>query len=161
VRASLALAAVLALAFVASAARAGNVVLKATLTGKYLHTTSTGSGTATITFTASKVCWKFTYKGLDQAGDSGVHIVPPPPPGKHKTSVFPFTAATSTAPGCVAKNHWGAPDAAWADKIVADPHTSTSSSGRRSIRREQSAASCTGHSIAAANAEPAGAWAGA
>jgi hypothetical protein len=121
VRAGLALAAVFALAFVASAAPAGNVVLKATLTGKYLHTTSTGSGTATITFTGSKICWKFTYRGLDKPGDSGIHIVPPPPPGKHKTSVFPFTAATSATPGCVAKTHWGAPDAAWADKIVAAP----------------------------------------
>ena len=120
-RASLALAAILAVAFVASAAPAGNVVLKATLKGKYLRTTSTGSGTAAITFTASKVCWKFTYKGLDQPGDSGIHIVPPPSPGKHKTSVFPFTAATSKAPGCVAKTHWGSHGAAWADKIVADP----------------------------------------
>jgi CHRD domain len=98
-----------------------NVVLKATLTGKYLHTTSAGSGTAIITFSAAKVCWKFTFKGLDQPGDSGIHVVPPPPPGKHKTSVFPFTASTSAAPACVSKTKWGASGPGWVDKIVANP----------------------------------------
>jgi hypothetical protein len=98
-----------------------NVVLKATLTGKYLHATSTGSGTATVTVTAAKVCWKFTFKGLDQPGDSGIHVVPPPPPGKHKTSVFPFTASTSAAPACVSKTKWGASGPGWVDKIVANP----------------------------------------
>lgn len=39
-------------------------------------------------------------QGARPAGDSGIHIVAPPPPGKHETSVFPFTATTSTAPGC-------------------------------------------------------------
>jgi|SRR5690242_21272647 CHRD domain len=105
----------------ASPAATANVVLKATLTGTYLHTTSTGSGTATVTITRTTVCWKLIYKGLDQPGDSGVHIVPPPPPGKHKTSVFPFTASTSTAPGCDSKTKWGANDQKWVDKIVADP----------------------------------------
>jgi len=104
-----------------SATPSANVVLKATLAGKYLHTTSTGSGTGTITFKASKVCWRFTYKGLDAPGDSGIHIVPPPAAGKHTPSVFPFTVATSFAPGCVAKTHWGANGAKWADKIAADP----------------------------------------
>jgi CHRD domain len=121
-RASLVLAGAFALTLVSSAAPASNnAVLKATLNGKYLHTTSTGSGTAIITVTAPQVCWKFTYKGLDQPGDSGIHIVPPPPAGKHKTSVFPFTASTSTARGCVARTKWGAADAAWVDKIVASP----------------------------------------
>ncbi len=105
----------------ALAATSGNIVLRATLTGGYLHTTSTGSGTATITVAPTKVCWKFTYRGLDQPGDSGIHIVPPPAPGKHKRSVFPFTASTSAAPGCVAKTKWGAAGAAWVDKIIANP----------------------------------------
>lgn len=104
-----------------ASAMESNVVLKARLSGAYLHTTSTGTGTATVTVTPTKVCWKFTYQGLDQPGDSGIHIVPPPPPGKHKTSVFPFTVSTSTAPGCVSKTKWGASDAAWVDKIVANP----------------------------------------
>jgi hypothetical protein len=105
----------------AAASRTSDVVLKATLTGKYLHTTSTGRGTATITVKPTKVCWKFAYTGLDQGGDSGIHIVPPPPAGKHKTSVFPFTASTSTAPGCVSKTAWGANGPKWVDRIVADP----------------------------------------
>jgi hypothetical protein len=123
IRASIVFAAVLAACVVgaATAASDSDVVLKATLTGKYLHTTSTGSGTATITVKPTKVCWKFAYKGLDRGGDSGIHIVPPPPPGKHKTSVFPFTASTSTAPGCVSKTAWGANDAKYVDRIVADP----------------------------------------
>lgn len=89
------------------------------MTGGYLHTTSTGSGTATVTITPTTVCWKFAYKGLDQPGDSGIHIVPPPPPGKHETSIFPFTATTSTAPGCDSRTKWKNPT--WVDKIVADP----------------------------------------
>jgi CHRD domain len=105
----------------ATAASKTDVVLKATLTGKYLHTTSTGSGIATITVKPTKVCWKFAYKGLDRGGDSGIHIVPPPAAGMHKTSVFPFTASTSTAPGCVSRTAWGANDAKFVDRIVADP----------------------------------------
>jgi hypothetical protein len=104
----------------AQSAGASAVVLKANLTGRYLHTTSTGTGTATITIKPNQVCWKFTYRGLDKPGDSGVHIAPPPAAGKHKTSVFPFTATTSTTPGCVAANHW-THGADWAQKIAADP----------------------------------------
>jgi hypothetical protein len=100
---------------------AGTVVLKANLTGRYLHTTSTGTGTATITIKPGQVCWKFSYRGLDKPGDSGVHLAPPPAAGKHMRSVFPFTATTSTAPGCVPADHWGASSAAWAQKIAADP----------------------------------------
>jgi hypothetical protein len=96
-------------------------VLKATLTGKYLHTTSAGAGTATITFKPGQVCWKLSYRGLDKPGDSGIHIAPPPAPGTHKRSVFPFTATTSTAPGCVPADHWGTSSAGWAQKIAADP----------------------------------------
>jgi len=105
----------------AQSAGASAVVLKANLTGRYLHTTSTGTGTATITIKPGQVCWKFSYRGLDKPGDSGVHIAPPPAPGKHKRSVFPFTATTSTAPGCLPADHWGASSAAWAQKIAADP----------------------------------------
>lgn len=112
----------LAALIVPSAATSANaIVLKANLTGKYLGTTSTGSGTATITITGSKVCWKFVYRGLDKPGDSGVHVAPPPSPGKHKTSVFPFTATTSPTPGCVAADHWGPSSAGWAQKIASDP----------------------------------------
>jgi len=96
-------------------------VLKARLTGAYLHTTSKGSGSATITFKGSKVCWKFASSGLDTGEDSGIHVAPPPAPGKHKTSVFPFTASTSEKPGCVATNHWGPSSASWAAKIAATP----------------------------------------
>ena len=105
----------------ATAASTTDVVLTATLTGRYLHTTSTGSGTATITVKPTKVCWRFAYRGLDRTGDSGIHIAPPPAPGTHKTSVFPFTASTSTAPGCVSRTAWGATDAKYVDRIVADP----------------------------------------
>jgi CHRD domain-containing protein len=105
----------------ATAGSSADVVLRATLTGEYLHTTSTGRGTATITVKSTKVCWKFTYAGLDQGGDSGIHIVPPPAAGKHKTSVFPLTASTSTAPGCVSRTAWGPNDAKYVDRIVADP----------------------------------------
>jgi CHRD domain len=104
-----------------AAAPATVVVLKANLAGKYLGTTSTGFGTATITFTGSKVCWKFTYRGLDTPGVSGIHVAPPPAPGKHKTSVFPLTATTSMTPGCVAADHWGPSSAGWAKKVAADP----------------------------------------
>jgi CHRD domain. len=116
-----AFAAFAALLTAPTALPAQGVVLKANLTGTYLHTTSTGSGTATIMFRGSEVCWKFVYHGLDTPGDSGVHIAPPPAPGKHKTSVFPFTATTSIAPGCVPANHWGRTDAGFAQKIPTDP----------------------------------------
>jgi hypothetical protein len=118
----LALAATIAaLVLAGPAAPAANVVLKAKLTGRYLHTTSNGSGTATITIGAAKVCWKFTYKGLDAPGDTGIHAVPPPAAGKHPPAVVPVTPAPSSTPGCVAKTHWGANGARWADKIAADP----------------------------------------
>ena len=98
-----------------------SVVLKATLTGPYLHTTATGTGTATITFSATKACWKFSYRGIDTPNVSGVHITPPPDAGAHKHSVFPFTAATSTGPGCEALDRWGRLGPEWAKKIVANP----------------------------------------
>ena len=102
-------------------AAARTTVLTARLTGPYLHTTSKGTGRATITFKGSQVCWKFTFSRLDTGEDSGIHLAPPPAPGKHKTSVFPFTASTSEKPGCVATNHWGPSSASWAAKIAATP----------------------------------------
>jgi CHRD domain len=105
----------------ADARPASSVVLKATLTGRYLHTTAHGTGTATITFTATKACWRFSYSGIDTPNISGIHVAPPPPGGYHKLSVFPFTATTSKSPGCEKLDRWGAVDAAWAPKIVANP----------------------------------------
>ena len=119
--ATLALAAASANVGGAAAGPTSSVVLKATLTGPYLHTTAKGTGTATLTFTATKACWKFTYSGIDTPNISGIHIVPPPPAGYHKTSVFPFTASTSTKPGCEALDRWGSTGPGWAKKIVADP----------------------------------------
>ena len=104
-----------------SPAASSSVVLKATLTGPYLHTTAKGTGTATITFSASKACWKFSYSGIDTPNISGIHVAPPPPAGYHKWSVFPFTATTSKAPGCEALNRWGSLAPGWAKKIVANP----------------------------------------
>jgi CHRD domain len=97
------------------------VVLHATLTGPYLHTTASGRGTATITFYATKACWKFTYAGIDPPNISGIHINPPPPAGYHKVSIFPFTATTSQSPGCEALDRWGKSGPGWAAKIIADP----------------------------------------
>ena len=121
--ASLALAAAPAQvgAAAASPAASSSVVLKANLTGPYLHTTAKGTGTATITFTAKKACWKFSYSGIDTPNVSGIHITPPPAAGVHKQSVFPFTAATSTTPGCEALDRWGRLGPEWAKKIVANP----------------------------------------
>ena len=96
-------------------------MLKATLTGRYLHTTSPGAGTATITITPSQVCWKFSYHGLDTPNVSGIHIAPPPAAGVHKTSVLPFTATTSQARQCEARTKWGANGPQWVAKIVAKP----------------------------------------
>lgn len=105
----------------AVASPSSSVVLKATLTSRYLHTTAHGTGTATITFTATQACWKFSYSGIDTPNISGIHVTPPPPAGYHKVSIFPFTATTSTKPGCEALTRWGASGPGWAKKIVANP----------------------------------------
>ena len=98
------------------------IVLKARLSGRYLHTASPGAGTATITITPSQVCWKFAYHGLDTPNISGIHIAPPPAAGKHKTSVFPFTATTSEARQCEAPTKWGGANGPkWLAKIEAIP----------------------------------------
>jgi hypothetical protein len=97
-------------------------VLKATLTSKYLHTTSTGAGTATITITPAQVCWKFAYHGLDTPNISGVHIAPPPAAGVHTRSVLPFTATTTEARGCELPTKWGGANGPkWIAKIEANP----------------------------------------
>lgn len=114
-------AAGVALAATGGAAGSASTVLKASLTGRYLHTTSKGRGTATITFTATQACWKFSYSGLDLVNISGIHVVPPPPGGYHKLSVLPFTATTSQKPGCEKLDRWGASGPGWAKKIVANP----------------------------------------
>jgi hypothetical protein len=105
----------------ASAGASATVVLKATLSGPYLHTTATGHGTARITFTAREACWKFTYSGIDTPDISGIHVVPPPPAGYHKLSILPFTATTSRTPGCEKLDRWSPDGPSWAKKIVAHP----------------------------------------
>jgi CHRD domain len=117
--AALALAA--ALAPCAAATPDSAVVLKANLSGPYLHTTATGTGTATITFSATKACWKFSYTGIDTPNISGIHIAPPPPAGYHKLSIFPFTATTSQTASCERLDRWGKSGPGWAKKIVANP----------------------------------------
>ena len=117
-RATLALVFTL-LTFVGAGAAIGatrsTVVLTAKLTGKYLHASPRGSGTARVSFTGNRVCWKLTFKGIDKPRDSGIHVAPPPAAGKHSRSILPFTASTSTKPGCVT----GSPG--WIKKILANP----------------------------------------
>jgi CHRD domain len=105
----------------ATAGTSSTVVLKATLTGPYLHTTATGSGAATITFSSTQACWKFSYAGIDTPNISGIHVTPPPAAGYHKLSVFPFTATTSQKPGCEKLDRWGSAGPGWVKKILADP----------------------------------------
>jgi DNA-binding SARP family transcriptional activator/streptogramin lyase len=106
----------------AAAGTGSSVVLEATLSGPYLHTTATGRGTATITFGATRACWRFTYSGIDTPDISGIHVVPPPPAGYHKLSVFPFTATTSQTPACEKLDRWGSLGPSWAKKIAAHPN---------------------------------------
>jgi CHRD domain len=110
-----------ALAVPVAAAPADSVVLHARLTGAFIGTSSKGSGTATITITPAKVCWKFAYRGLVKPGDSGMRLRPPPKAGVHKRSVFPLTANTSMSPACVPTTKWGPSSADWAQKIAAEP----------------------------------------
>jgi hypothetical protein len=110
-----------ALTFPVAAAPADRVVLKAHLSGPFIGTSSKATGTATITITPAKVCWKFSFSGLTKPGDSGMRLLPPPKAGVHKRSVFPLTANTSVKPGCVPTNKWDASSAGWAAKIAADP----------------------------------------
>jgi hypothetical protein len=121
VRSLVLLGAIATLALPVAAAPADSAVSKARLTGAFIGTSSKGSGTATITITPAKVCWKFVYRGLIKPGDSGIRLRPPPMAGVHKRSVFPLTANTSMSPGCVPATKWGPSGAEWAQKIAADP----------------------------------------
>lgn len=105
----------------ASRGAGGTTVLKATLTGRYLHTSSRGAGTAVVTITQTQVCWRFAYHGIDTPNVSGIHVAPPPAAGKHKTAVVPFTASTSTRHECESTSKWGASMPGWVAKVVADP----------------------------------------
>lgn len=80
-----------------------SAVLTAKLSGSYLHASPTGSGTAKLTVTGSRVCWQFTFKGIDKPTVSGIHGTPPPPAGQRKTSIIPFVA-NFKASGCVQRN---------------------------------------------------------
>jgi len=86
----------------APASHADVVTLKAKLTGTYVHAPATGSGTAVITVTGNRVCWKFMYKGIGTPTVSGIHHAPPPAAGRHKTAIIPFTANTTMHKGCTA-----------------------------------------------------------
>ena len=99
----------------------GTTTLKATLTSGYLHTTSRGGGSATITISPTRVCWKFSFHGITKPGVSGVHVAPPSPHGAHTRSVFPFTGSTSQALQCEAPTRWGNAGPAWLAKILANP----------------------------------------
>jgi CHRD domain len=90
----------------AGASSSETITLTAKLTGRYVHAPAGGSGTAAITFTGDRVCWKFTYRGIGKPTISGIHKTPPPPAGKHKTALIPFVATTSTKREClVTPNH--------------------------------------------------------
>jgi hypothetical protein len=117
--------AIAACAILADAAVAGpgsTVALKATLSGRYLHTTSRGSGTVNITIGSTQVCWRFTFSGTDAPNISGIHQAPPPRAGYHKLSVLPFTATTkSDKRECEKLDRWGSLGPTWAKKIAANP----------------------------------------
>jgi hypothetical protein len=118
-----AIVAVGAAAILASGAGAGSqVVLKATLTGHYLHTTSPGKGTVTITISSTQACWRFVFSGTDTPNVSGIHQAPPPRAGYHKLSVFPFTATTKSGKReCEKLDRWGSAGPGWAKRIAATP----------------------------------------
>ena len=119
--ATLTLAAAVAHIGGASAGPASTVVLKATLTGPYLHTTAKGTGRPRSRSTPGSEL-EVHLNGIDPPNISGIHVAPPPPAGYHKTSVFPFTARTSSKPGCETLDRWGGPQGPkWAAKIVANP----------------------------------------
>jgi CHRD domain len=109
-RYSIPIAAIALSAFAASgsadATSADVTLLTAKLTAKYVNAPATGFGTARITFTGDRVCWKFTYRGIGKPTISGIHKAPPPPAGKHKTALIPFVANTSTKKQClITPNH--------------------------------------------------------
>jgi hypothetical protein len=71
----------------------------------------TGKGTATITISGAKVCWKFTFSGIGTPLASHIHKAPA---GKAGPVVVPFGAAFK-ASGCTTTT------AALAKAIVAKP----------------------------------------
>ena len=106
----------------AAAGSGSTVVLKAQLSGHYLHTTSPGSGTVNVTIGSTQVCWNFTFSGTDAPNISGIHVAPPPPAGYHKLSVLPFTATTKSGKReCEKLNRWSPSGPAWAKKIATTP----------------------------------------
>ena len=72
----------------------------------------TGRGTATVTITGTKVCWTFSYSGIDKPLVSHIHKAPT---GKAGPIVVPLGGAFKTA-GCTT-----APSATIAKAIVANP----------------------------------------
>ena len=104
----------LAVAFVPpDHAAGGSTALMATLTGGYLHTSSSAAGTASITISPNRVCWKFSFHGVRKPGVSGIHVAPPAPHGEHTRSVFPFTAGTTETRQCESPTKWGSAGPSW------------------------------------------------
>ena len=94
--------AALAVPSLAASAPAG-VVLTATLSGLYVHTSAGGSGTAKITFRGSQVCWKLTFKGIDKPTAAGIAKAPPPAGGPSPvfiplTGLFNAAGSSGCAP---------------------------------------------------------------
>lgn len=56
----------------------------------------TGKGTATVTFTGTKVCWKFTFNGIDKTTAAHIHKGKP---GTAGPVVIPF-GGTFKSSGC-------------------------------------------------------------
>ena len=113
----LAALAVLVMCVVPAAALAtgsATTTLKANLLGtvEVPKGSPTGKGTATITITGSKVCWKFTFSGIDKPLASHIHKAPA---GKAGPIVVPFGGAFK-ASGCTT-----APSAGLAKAIAAHP----------------------------------------
>lgn len=106
----------------AAADSGSTVVLAATLTGHYLHTTASGSGSVKVTIGPTQLCWTFTFSGVDAPNISGIHQAPPPPAGYHKLSILPFTATTKSGkPECEKLDRWSPSGPRWAKTIAATP----------------------------------------
>ena len=87
-----------AVALATTTGATGTTTLKATLSGnvEVPKGSPTGKGTATITISGSKVCWKFSFSGIDTPLASHIHKAPA---GKAGPVVVPFGAAFK-ASGC-------------------------------------------------------------
>jgi hypothetical protein len=77
---------------------AKSTVLKAALAGKNESPKGApaGKGTATVTFNGKKVCWKFTFSGIDKTTAAHIHKGKP---GVSGPVVIPFGASFKSA-GC-------------------------------------------------------------